>query len=380
MAGPIVTGVEAVEIRGTAFVDHIRGTSQDDRLFGGGGFDLLIGGAGNDLLDGGAPGTSAVGVIPPGRGSGDPLALDYLFTDDGAGRATLSTTAVYVPARLPGDRPEAGNYSFTVTEPGAQLWIDWVFNAAASNGNFSWTIRNAATGLEVTKDSGFASADPYVFSEAGTYIFSVSLFSGSSWEYGYLDLDFTLEGGLVLSSNRLIGDTGDDSYVVQLASDQVVEAAGEGLDSVLSWVSHALASNVENLTLAGSTPTNAVGNAGSNQLIGNAASNSLLGQAGDDQLFGLNGDDRLVGGDGSDRLVGGAGDDLFVVSVEELGTSRSGEHDLIVDFVPQQDRIDVSAFYTVDRSGALPGAGRPMVRRCQGIDWWPLSRMGEPGC
>ena len=49
------------------------------------------------------------------------------------------------------------------------------------------------------------------------------------------------------------GGTGDDTYIVGSTGDIVREESKEGTDLVQSYVTYSLGSNVENLTLAGSS-------------------------------------------------------------------------------------------------------------------------------
>jgi hypothetical protein len=57
--------------------------------------------------------------------------------------------------------------------------------------------------------------------------------------------------------------------------DVVIEAAGGGIDLVLSSSNYSLGANVENLTLTGTAAINGTGNSLDNVLIGNAGANSL---------------------------------------------------------------------------------------------------------
>jgi Ca2+-binding RTX toxin-like protein len=86
---------------------------------------------------------------------------------------------------------------------------------------------------------------------------------------------------------------------------------------VQSSVTHALAAEVENLTLTGAAAINGTGNALNNTIIGNAASNVLDGGAGAD---------AMTGGAGNDTLTGGGGADWFIYTGTNNGT------DLITDF------------------------------------------------
>ncbi len=102
-----------------------------------------------------------------------------------------------------------------------------------------------------------------------------------------------LDGGG--GADRMSGGAGNDTYVVDNTGDQVIEAAGQGTDTVRSAVSLTLSANFENLTLTGTAAINGTGNALRNILLGNSAAN------------------RLTGGADADTMAGGAGNDTYVV-------------------------------------------------------------------
>ncbi len=108
------------------------------------------------------------------------------------------------------------------------------------------------------------------------------------------------------------GGAGDDTFIIDSAGDTVTEAHGQGIDTVKSAVSHALAANVENLTLTGRAAIDGFGNELDNVITGNREANILAGGEGNDVLDGRRGDDILAGGAGNDRLTGGTGADSFV--------------------------------------------------------------------
>jgi Ca2+-binding RTX toxin-like protein len=109
----------------------------------------------------------------------------------------------------------------------------------------------------------------------------------------------------ILSGNsRMYGGRGDDTYVVDSVNDIIVENINAGTDTVQSNISYTLGTNVENLTLTGSSAISATGNALNNSLIGNSAANQLTGGKGRDILYGGVGNDTYFFnlGDGIDKI------------------------------------------------------------------------------
>jgi Ca2+-binding RTX toxin-like protein len=161
----------------------------------------------------------------------------------------------------------------------------------------------------------------------------------------------TLDGGAgadtidgMQGADTLIGGTGNDTFVVDNVGDVITELANEGVDNALSSVTYTLSTNVENLTLTGSSPINAFGNGVGNHVVGNSGLNTLSGLGGDDTLIGIGGSDTLLGGFGSDTLIveyggnllqGDVGSDLFIF------TSILFTENTITDFT-LSDRIRFS--------------------------------------
>ncbi len=138
----------------------------------------------------------------------------------------------------------------------------------------------------------------------------------------------TLIGGSG-TANTLLGQQGDDLYIVTAAGDSVIEFAAEGIDTVqTNQASFVLRDNVENLTYTG---------AGVFTGIGAADANTITGGAGADFLSGLDGNDVLIGGSGADILLGGNGADQFRYNGGETGLDR------ILDFTNGQDKIALSS-------------------------------------
>ncbi len=128
----------------------------------------------------------------------------------------------------------------------------------------------------------------------------------------------------MITSAKLLGMIGNDSYFVENVGDVVTEKTTEGIDNVNSKLTYSLSANVENLILTGTLAINGTGNDQANNITGNAAANQLNGGAGNDMLNSGAGDDILVGWSGADNMSGGLGDDTyFVENVGDLVTENS---------------------------------------------------------
>jgi Ca2+-binding RTX toxin-like protein len=162
---------------------------------------------------------------------------------------------------------------------------------------------------------------------------TLSGLDGNDTLYGNGGADH-LDGGA--GTDTMIGGAGNDTFVVDNAGDVVTENPGEGTDLVQSSITYTLGSDVENLTLTGSSAINGTGNGLDNIITGNSAANVLLG--GD-------GNDTIHGGGGADMLTGGLGNDTFTFT--DITDSLPGSADTITDFTTNDgegsdDQIDLS--------------------------------------
>jgi Ca2+-binding RTX toxin-like protein len=334
LASPQVLNVESLNIKGSQFSDFLSGSSNADSLFGGGGFDYLSGGGGKDWLDAGAKGAAPVAPIGEGgHSNADALSLDHLFTPGSVfPSVSFSIDAVETKVVEWGVRPQAGGfYSFTVGDAGDQAFIEFTATGGVSDTPvYEFHIRDA-NGVEVPWDGNPATA--ITFLHAGTYYLEVIIFNQNQWDTASIDVTLSLEGADVLTHNVLVGGTGNDTYIVYTASDQVVEKAGQGIDVVRSSGTYTLPDNVENLTLVGSGQINGTGNSLGNVIMGNGAANVI------------------IGGGGGDTLTGAGGADRYKYTA--LSDSRPGAADLITDFKKVQgDKIDLSAIDANSNTGA----------------------------
>lgn len=401
--------------------DLLDGGGGNDQLRGGTGADLMIGGDGDDLLDGDEWYANQQYADTMRGGAGNDT---YLV---GAAYQYNTTADIVVEQANEGiDTVRAASYSYTLTDnvenlvaeyrgdyyywqnPSYPGWIvniprQLVGNALDNRIEFAPLFMGQShTGRYYVLDGGAGADtligtgghDTYVVDQAGDVIvepeqspfmqesidtvrasYSYSLAWNEHLEnvelIGNANLSATgntrnnrLDGSLSAGANSLSGGLGDDTYVIT-AEDSVVEAAGEGNDTVVierldetsvsgQWFDLANYANVENLTIGnnvaidwdyngseslGAFRANLRGDAGDNRLLGNGYSNEIRGGDGNDSisggerepnssyaaerdlLFGEGGNDSvragsggatLSGGSGNDELYGGSGHDIFV--------------------------------------------------------------------
>ena len=250
VVGDLYVGTNAANVfNGTEGADNASALGGNDTLNGNGGDDILNGGNGSDRIDGGAGADAMNG----GAGS-DTYVVD----------STLDT--VVELAGQGTDTVETALNAYTVGANVEHLTF-------IGTGDFSGTGNTAANTI-----TGGAGND-------------------------------TLDGAV--GADRLVGGLGDDTYVVDNTGDVVVEAAGAGIDTILTSVTDTANANVENLTLTGAANVNGTGNGLANTLTGNGGNNQLSGLGGNDTLNGGLGGDTLLGGAGADALNGEDGADTL---------------------------------------------------------------------
>ena len=119
--------------------------------------------------------------------------------------------------------------------------------------------------------------------------------AGNDSMYGDGNVNVTMSGG-----------TGDDIYYLYSSINHATEAAGQGVDTVNTWMSYTLPENIENLTVTGNN-------------------SHAFGNSGDNIISGASGSQTIDGGAGNDVLTGGTGADIFIFT-------KGNGSDLITDF------------------------------------------------
>jgi Ca2+-binding RTX toxin-like protein len=301
----ILTGASAIDGTGNSSDNTLMGNSAANSLNGRAGADTMAGGAGNDIYV-----VDSIGdVVNENANEGidlvqsrvtfklaadvENLRLTGTAASDGTGNALANTLTGNAAANhLDGGAGDdrmiggAGDDTYVV-----DVATDTVIEKADAGidtvqSGVSWTLRNnfenlTLTGTTAVKGTGNSSNNVLIGNSAAN----------------------SLNGRA--GADTMAGGAGDDTFVVDNAGDVVIENAAEGIDRILSSVTHTLTANVENLTLTGIAAINATGNALANTLRGNAA------------------DNVLDGGTGEDRMIGGAGDDVYRVdSTTDVVTER----------------------------------------------------------
>ncbi|MDB9476323.1 lectin-like protein [Dolichospermum circinale] len=284
----LLTNVENLTLTGTAA--NGTGNAGDNIITGNSAINNLSGGLGNDTLNGGAGKDTLIG----GAGNDTYIvdSTDIITESTGGGIDTIQSSVNYSIALL----TNVENLTLTGTAA-----INGTGNAGNNviTGNGANNILNGGSGND------------------------------------------TLNGGA--GKDTLIGGVGNDTYIVDI-TDIITESTGGGTDTIQSSVTYNIAAltNVENLTLTGTTAINGTGNTGNNVITGNSANNNLSGGSGNDTLNGGAGNDTLNGGAGNDILIGGADDDIYVVD------SNTGTITITEDVEGGTDTIESSVTYTIE--------------------------------
>ncbi|MEA3031648.1 MAG: uncharacterized protein QOG13_2973 [Sphingomonadales bacterium] len=147
--------------------------------------------------------------------------------------------------------------------------------------------------------------------------------------------------------DRLIGGGGNDVYVVDNASDEVIEASGDSRDVVYASVSYnlAAAAEIEVLSAKDQSGTAAlvlIGNGFGQEIYGNAGANFLEGAGGTDYLIGLGGNDTYVVDGSEDAVVEAIGGGTDVVYARGDYTLNAGAEVEVISTISQDATASVA--------------------------------------
>ena len=332
-------GVDTVQTT----VAYTLGANIENLVLGG---TTAISGTGN-ALNNTLTGNSAANVLTGGLGDD----VYYVSTGDTVSEAVnegndtvfasvswtlannVENLVLNVPAALAGTGNALDNILVGNESNNTLNGLGGVDTMIGGAGDDIYIVDNSADTIIENGDSGIDT----VQSSAANYTLSANVenltLTGTSAINGTgNDLNNTLTGNTAI--NTLVGGLGDDLYVVSNSGAVIVENANEGVDTVQSSVSFALAANIENLTLTGAAVINGTGNGLDNIINGNSGANTLMGGAGKDtfdggggidRIYGEDGDDTLYGAAATDTLVGGIGNDLYILDGVDVIIENTAE-------------------------------------------------------
>ncbi len=313
----------AVDLRGNEFGQIIYGNAGTNFLIGDGGADRLVGFGGDDsygvddpadiVVEGANGGYDTVYASTSYRLAED-MSVEVLATGNFAATAAIDLRGNDGPQTIFGNV----GANFLIGGGGADRLVGF-----SGDDNYGVdqmgdiVVERAGEGYDTVYASGSYALAAGVSVEvlsAGDFARTDALqLLGNEFGqllYGNAGANVLVGGG---GADTLFGLSGDDSYGVDQAADVVMEAAGEGYDSVYASTDYRLsdAAAVEVLSASdwwGSDPLALTGNRLGNAVFGNAGANTLDGGSGVDALTGFAGADRFLfstapGDDNVDRVT-----------------------------------------------------------------------------
>jgi Ca2+-binding RTX toxin-like protein len=320
-------GSGAINGTGNSANNILTGNAGANVLNGNGGTDTLIGGRGNDtyIVD------SAGDIITESGSSSD---IDSVQSSVSW---VLGTNLENLT--LTGSAPITGygnTQNNTITGNDANNTLDGLAGAdtmIGKGGNDTYFVDNVGDVVTEVASEGIDTVQSTITYTLADNVENLTLLGSGAINGTGNSANNILTGNAganVLNGNggtdTLIGGRGNDTYIVDSAGDIITESGSSSdIDSVQSSVSWVLGTNLENLTLTGSSAINGTGNNLDNIIIGNSASNILDG-----------------GNGGTDRLTGLGGADTFKFS-SRPSSFRNSSADHITDFSSTQgDKIQIT--------------------------------------
>ena len=346
-------------------IENALGGTGDDTLVGNSANNSLEGGDGNDTVSyesASAGVTVNLGLAGPqdtiGAGTDTLVSFENLVGSNFADRLTAGAGFTII-------RGGGGNDTLGSTGDGDRLYGeagDDTFSSGVGNDLFDGgegfdTVDYSSASGAVRAGGGssggvngldsFASIERIIGSKFDDQLSGAAVIIGGAGD--------DIIGQFAVSGT---GGTGNDIYNGVGVGALVVEAAGEGIDLVRSFIDYTLPENVENLTLlelfdpdpyAGAAvptgppppnPVNGTGNALNNVITGNKYAN---------QLSGLMGADTLTGGAGSDTFR----DSAAGLNGDTIADFTADDRLIITDANPETFRFSLSGTTLTYSGGSL---------------------------
>ncbi|MFN3278772.1 MAG: M10 family metallopeptidase C-terminal domain-containing protein [Paracoccus hibiscisoli] len=346
-------------LQGGLGADRLYGGAGNDRLFGDQDADLLSGGAGNDMLWGGGDNDTLYGDdgndVLHGDGGDDEIyggtGNDRIYGGPGNDRMFGEDGDDFIMSMAGWNVMDGGAGNDTLTAGGGNDRLfggdgNDVLNGGGGNDTLEGGNGNDRLFGGAGNDRMFGGAgDDILNSASGNNLMmggpgndTLNGGNGNDTLDGGIGNDI-LRGGMgrdILrggpGADRLFGGPGDDTLNGGMGNDTLDGGLGNDL----------LIGGPGNDRMIGGPGNDTLdGNQGADTLDGGAGNDLLRGGMGPDRLFGGMGADTLVGGPGADVMTGGPGRDVFrFLSFQD---SLPQQSDLITDFTPDDDRLDLRA-------------------------------------
>jgi len=344
-----LTGSGNLNATGNTANNMLTGNSGINILNGGAGIDTLIGGLGNDIYQ--VDGTTDIITELANQGT-DTIQSSVTFSLSNLANIENLTLTGSGNLNATGNTANnilTGNSGINILNGGAG--IDTLIGGL---GNDIYQVDSATDTITELTDQGIDTIQSSVtFSLAALpNIENLTLTSSAAINGTGNTLNNTLtgnsanntlnggEGNDMLNGSAgidtLVGGLGNDTYQVDSTTDTITELANQGTDTIQSSVTYSVVAltQVENLTLTGSSAINGTGNTANNTIIGNNANNILSGKAGKDTLTGGGGSDRFDYKTLTDSLLANLdvitgfnanpGNDLLLVTTARSGFTNAG--------------------------------------------------------
>jgi Ca2+-binding RTX toxin-like protein len=319
--------IENLTLTGASGNTNGTGNSLNNIIIGDGWYNILTGGDGNDTLNGGGT-VNAGGQDTLSGGAGDDTY--YVYAEGGsltniiegasAGTDTIISSVSYdlnayasnvENLTLTGGSEAKGNglNNIITADSGSDILYGYGGNDTLDGGTGGDTMiggtgddiyivdsssdvvtENSGEGTDTVRSSSislnlsnYANVENLTLTGSSSYNLtgnsSNNTLTGNSGNN-------VIDGGA--GNDTMIGGAGNDTYYVDSSSDVVTENSGEGTDTVRSSsISLNLSNytNVENLTLTGSSNLDLTGNDSNNTFTSNSGNNVIDGNGGTDYVF-----------------------------------------------------------------------------------------------
>uniref|UniRef100_UPI00260C08C0 calcium-binding protein n=2 Tax=unclassified Novosphingobium TaxID=2644732 RepID=UPI00260C08C0 len=353
--GDVLSGIEVLV--GSAFADTLGGGTGSETIFGGLGDDRILGSASSDEIDGG-DGNDLIDYSASANAVTVSLDGSLGIGGDASGDVLLSVEGIVGSAY--DDDLTGGTANDTLIGGAGSDVLRGNAGADSLYGGVGDDTLDGGAGADLLDGGAGVDTVDYSASNAGVQV-SVD---------GSVSTGGAAEGDMLLSIERLIGSSFNDTLQGTVADDLLVGGAGNdilaggaGADTLdggsgfdTADYSAAGAGVTASLAAGSGTVGDAAGDVllGIERLVGSGFDDTLTAGAGGSALEGGAGADRLVGGAGTDTMQGGAGTDTLVGSAG-ADVIDGGTGDDTLDYAASNAAVAVRLDGRTSSGGAAEG-------------------------